>query len=106
MIPTLRPSLDRMSLAHTAAATNITFMTLNRIIKSSVWSLLLCTLVLLAGCQTSSTQSSGQHFPSTNPPPLIGGSITNAVSDSSFSILRVGDLIAINFSDIEKPPLK
>lgn len=95
-----------MSLAHIAAATNITFMTLNRIIKSSVWSLLLCTLALLAGCQTSSTPSSGQHFASTNPPPLIGGSITNAVTDSSFSILRVGDLIAINFSDIEKPPLK
>jgi len=106
MIPTLRPSLDRMSLAHTAVATNITFMTLNRIIRCSVWSLLLCTLALLAGCQTSSTSSSGQHAPSTNTPSLIGGSTTNAVTDPSFSILRVGDLITISFSDQEKPPQK
>lgn len=97
-----------MSLAHTVAATNITFMTLNRIIRSSIWSLLLCTLSFLAGCQTSSTSSSssGQHFPSTNTPPSAGASTTNAVDDSSFSFLRVGDLIMINFSDIEKPPQK
>ena len=106
MIPTLRPSLDRKSLAHTATATNITFMTLNRIIRCSVWSLLLCTLALLAGCQTSSTTSSGQHAPSTNTPSLISGSTTNAVTDPSFSKLHVGDLIMISFSDIERPPLK
>ncbi len=99
-----------MSLAHTAVATNITFMTLNRIIRCSVGSLLLCTLALLAGCQTSSTESSntGSHFSPTNThmPPSAGGSTTNAAADPSFSILRVGDLITINFSDQEKPPQK
>lgn len=108
MLPTLRPSLNRMSLAHTVAATNITLMTLNRIKQLSVWSLLLCALAFLAGCQTSSTSSSssGQHFSPTNRLLSAGGSTTNAVADSSFSILRVGDLIMINFSDIERPPLK
>ena len=97
-----------MSLAHTVATTNIAIMTLNRIIRSSVWSLLLCMLALLAGCQTSSTSSSssGQHFASTNTPPAAGGPVSNLIGDSSFSILRVGDLIAINFSDIERPPQK
>jgi protein involved in polysaccharide export with SLBB domain len=105
MIPTSKPSLDRTCLAQRAAANNNDLMTMNRFHRVAVWSLLLCALAFLAGCQTNSASSSGQHFASTNLPPAGGGARTN-VHDSSFSILRVGDLIMINFSDVERPPQK
>lgn len=78
---------------------------MNRFHRAALWSLLLCALTFLTGCQTNTASSSGQHFASTNLPPAAGGSRTN-VHDSSFSILRVGDLIMISFSDIERPPQK
>jgi len=95
-----------MGLAHIIVAINITLMTSNLLKQLSLWSLLLCALAFLAGCQTSSPESSssGSHFSPMNMP-SAHGSATNG-TDPGFSILRVGDLIMISFTDIERPPQK
>lgn len=74
-------------------------MTLTSLKQTFAWSALVVVLSALAGC---STMSEGEPFP----PAASGG--TNGVNAGvdQFSRLRVGDLIMISFSDIERPPQK
>jgi protein involved in polysaccharide export with SLBB domain len=83
-------------------------MTLN-FAKHTVGLPLLALMALLAGCQTDPNAALAERFPSSqvNSTRAGGGSSTNAESISSqFSKLRVGDLIYISFSDVERPPQK
>lgn len=74
-------------------------MTLTSLKQIFAWSALVVMLSAFTGC---STFSEGDQLPSAP----SGG--TNAVTTGvdQFSRLRVGDLIWVSFSDIEKPPLK
>ncbi len=78
-------------------------MTLTSLKQIFAWSALVVVMSAFAGCST--IDGSGQ-FPPPISPPTTGG--TNGVSADvdQFSRLRVGDLIMISFSDIEKPPQK
>ncbi|MBK7999628.1 MAG: SLBB domain-containing protein [Verrucomicrobia bacterium] len=78
-------------------------MTLTSLKQIFAWSALVVVMSAFAGCST--IDGSGQ-FPPPISPATTGG--TNGVSADvdQFSRLRVGDLIMISFSDIEKPPQK
>lgn len=78
-------------------------MTLTSLKQTFAWSALVVVLSALAGC---STTGGGEQFPPPISPVAKAG--TNGVSADAdqFSRLRVGDLILINFSDIQMPPPK
>ena len=83
-------------------------MTPNFVKQTSGW-ILLVLLALLAGCKTDPNAALAERFPtsSVNPAQPASGSTTNADKIASqFSKLRVGDLIYISFSDVERPPQK
>lgn len=83
-------------------------MTPNFVKRISGWTLLVL-LALLAGCKTDPNAALAERFPKS---PLVSGqpasgSITNEDTIASqFSKLRVGDLVMIAFSDVERPPQK
>lgn len=79
-------------------------MTLTSLKRVLAGTALVCFLAAFAGC--SSTQSSGEPSAISAPPPSAVGTNIAAVDPGQYSILRVGDLIVINFSDIERPPQK
>lgn len=83
-------------------------MTPNFVKQTSGW-ILMVLLALLAGCKTDPNAALAERFP--NSPLASGqpasGSITNEDTIASqFSKLRVGDLVMIAFSDVERPPQK
>jgi polysaccharide export outer membrane protein len=87
-------------------------MTLKLVKPASLWSLLLGALLVVSGCKTTDHDAAlAEHVRSTSGPPPTAASALNTNGPSSalpteFSRLRVGDLVMINFSDVERPPAK
>lgn len=79
----------------------MTLTSLKRVLAGTALS---CFLAAFAGC--SSTQSTDGPSAISAPPPSAVGTNIAAVDPGQYSILRVGDLIVINFSDIDRPPQK
>lgn len=77
-------------------------MTLTRLNRFFAGMALTAMLTILAGCSTTG----GNPFPPA--PARATASGTNSLSGEAenFSRLRVGDLVMISFSDIERPPQK
>ncbi len=87
-------------------------MTLKLVKPSALWSLFLGTLLLISGCKSTDHNAAlAERFRSANGPTTNAESAatTNAHSSaipSKFSQLKVGDLVMIHFSDVERPPAK
>lgn len=79
----------------------MTLTSLKRIIAGTA---LIAALGILAGCSTRDSSGSTTLLASSSPPST--GTNNPAVDVDLFSRLRVGDLIMISFSDIERPPQK
>lgn len=78
-------------------------MTLISLKRMGAWVALLAVTGVLAGCST--TDTGANQLPASAA--ASGPGRTNApVADPGYSILRVGDLIMISYSDIDHPPPK
>ena len=90
----------------------MTNMILKLVKPTSRWSLLLGTLLMVSGCKTTDHNAAlAERFRSTGATPSAEASTANTnnnggVFPTEFSRLRVGDLVMINFSDVERPPGK
>ena len=90
----------------------MTNMILKLVKPTSLWSLLLGTLLVVSGCKnTDHNAALAERFGSASNPPSPAASAASTNGHSSalpteFSRLRVGDLVMINFSDVERPPGK
>lgn len=68
---------------------------------------MLAALATLAGCQTDPNGALTERFPSPSVPAANAGTNNhNGAIPTEFSKLRVGDLVMIAFSDVERPPQK
>lgn len=77
-------------------------MTLKRLERIIAGTALIATLAILTGCSTTG----GDQFPPTAHPAMNRGTNAPSPEAENFSRLRVGDLVMISFSDIERPPQK
>lgn len=77
-------------------------MTLKRLERIIAGTALIAALAILAGCSTTG----GDQFPPTVHPAMNRGTNAPSAEAENFSRLRVGDLVMISFSDIERPPQK
>lgn len=92
----------------TSVTVNDTPMTPNLIKRILSWTALVA-VALLAGCKTDPNAALAERFPTpaASSAKPTSGSSTNAENIASqFSKLRVGDLVMIAFSDVERPPQK